>query len=184
MREVGLVRASPAPEKTPNGGLPALSQPYATDSSQLPKHVFAQNPKMAEAVSCTTPLEESTTYELLRLFDEVGAHGSVSEEPFEFFPGTLASNDQEEDGRSLAIVVHPEIPSVSEKDSLSPSPAGVIVGEELVVTDGVSDPVLSFGIENSDWVLSLVYFVRQVVGVSCEGHEDKLMSLFASLERE
>lgn len=52
------------------------------------------------------------------------------------------------------------------------------------MTDIVSILVLSSGTENFDWVLRLVSFVRQVVGVSCEGHEEKLMSLFTSLERE
>lgn len=96
----------------------------------------------------------------------------------------IVSNEDEEDVFSWAIVECLEEPSWPKKDNLQPSSVGVAVGEELGVNDRDSVSVLSSKTMNSDWALNLVSSVRQVVGVACEGHEEKLMALFATLEKE
>ncbi|KAB1219901.1 hypothetical protein CJ030_MR3G009543 [Morella rubra] len=101
--EVGIVGVSLAPEGSLADGLLVLPLPLAPVSSQLLVGGSTQHSEVLGAVSCISPMEERSTFELNRLFAEVG----------------------------------------------EPS-----------------------GYANSDWVLSLVSSVRQVVGVSCGGHEE------------
>lgn len=42
---------------------------------------------MVRDASIVSPLESMPSYELNRIFEEVGVNGLDSEEPFEFFPG-------------------------------------------------------------------------------------------------
>ncbi|KAB1224133.1 hypothetical protein CJ030_MR2G024431 [Morella rubra] len=77
------------------------------------------------------------------------------------------------------------------------SALGVVAGGELVSFDGrgaeTSDEPLQIVYPNSTseeraplsfWVLEMLYFFRHLVAVSCDGHEEDLLTLFAALEKE
>lgn len=185
MVDVGFAGASPTPEESLIGGLLVSSLPLALNPfTQLSKNVITQNPEVVGAAQSASSMEVSSNYELNRMFDEVRVKALFLKGHSSSFPGEKVSNDKEDDNFSMDIIVCPEVSSRSEKASFHPSPELVTIEEELHVTDIVSILVLSSGIENFDWVLRLVSFVRQMVGTSCEGHDEKLMSLFASLKRE
>lgn len=92
-----------------------------------------------------------------------------------------------------------EVAAQTEEDTMSPILLSK-TGKELVCVDGV-DSVLDLeplavcahagGRDDSltkfvtfDWVLELVSSFRHLVGISCVGHEEELMNVFAALEKE
>lgn len=129
----------------------------------------------------------SPPYELGMLFEEGGVIGYA--EPALLEPSQVDCVGQvEAEAGELAKRV--EVSSMTEKQG------GVVSGEVLAVQNFELGSALisapkddaklgrSSKGDDSGWVLSMVSSFRQLVGVSCEGHEEELLSLFVALEKE
>lgn len=138
-----------------------------------------------------SPFESTPSFELRRLFEEDSANGSVSPSLMEVLPCDNISNVEGEVSFSKALVVRPD-DSPFFVSLILPYVIGEVVrGEVSGVLQDVNELALapaplvsSSKPKNSEWVLSMVTSFRHLVGVSSEGHEEELMTLFATLEME
>ncbi|KAB1206108.1 hypothetical protein CJ030_MR7G011661 [Morella rubra] len=80
-------------------------------------------------------------------------------------------------------------PSVGPKMDLRCKVCGFKMVAEDIVGEAMCPPLRGkedchLNLSSLDWVLEMVSFFKDMVGLSCNGHESELMALFATLEKD